>query len=122
MLYCLDSMVGAQASLEGGSMRACRGVIIVRARRWEHQLPVLSMFQLPLQRRAAGRLGFRLRWRDSAVGLSSAICPGAGIGWPLFRTTVELHGGRLWVESQPGAGSTFWVALPVAPTIEVGAW
>lgn len=46
---------------------------------------------------------------------------GSGLGLPIARTMVELHGGRLWVESQPGAGSTFWVALPVAPTIEVGA-
>ena len=37
---------------------------------------------------------------------------GAGLGLPIARALVELHGGRLWVESAPGAGATFWIALP----------
>jgi signal transduction histidine kinase len=40
---------------------------------------------------------------------------GAGLGLPIARAMVELHGGRLWVESAPGAGATFWIALPVEP-------
>jgi signal transduction histidine kinase len=38
---------------------------------------------------------------------------GTGLGLPLARRFIELHGGRLWVESAPGRGSTFRFTLPV---------
>ena len=42
---------------------------------------------------------------------------GSGLGLPLSRALVELHGGRLWVESRVGEGSTFVLALPLVPAV-----
>ncbi|CAD6515666.1 Adaptive-response sensory-kinase SasA [Paraburkholderia kirstenboschensis] len=68
--------------------------------------------------------------RDNGLGIPAAymskvfrafqrlhgdVANGDGVGLAVVRRTVERHGGRVWVESAQGAGSTFFVVLPEQP-------
>jgi signal transduction histidine kinase/CheY-like chemotaxis protein len=42
---------------------------------------------------------------------------GTGLGLPLSRKLAEILGGEVWVESEPGRGSTFFLSLPASPAL-----
>jgi hypothetical protein len=79
----------------------------------------------------AGEREVRVEVRDNGPGLTAAECQvifekfrqggntmtdkpqGTGLGLPISRQIVEYFGGKLWAESQPGAGARFIFTVPL---------
>ena len=80
----------------------------------------------------------RVAVRDTGIGIAAQDIPkvfeefgqvdgsttraheGSGLGVPLSKRLVESHGGQMWLESQPGIGTSFYFTLPVAVSANLG--
>lgn len=60
-------------------------------------------------------IGIAPQYQERIFGLFNRLNPnieGTGVGLALARRIVEFHGGRIWVESEVGVGTTFYFTLP----------
>ena len=63
-------------------------------------------------------MGIAPEYHERIFGLFNKLDPsvdGTGVGLAIAKRIVEFHGGRLWVESEPGKGATFYFTLPSQP-------
>jgi light-regulated signal transduction histidine kinase (bacteriophytochrome) len=70
-------------------------------------------------------MGIPAQYHERIFGLFKRLhgreIPGTGMGLALVRRIVEKRGGRVWVESEVGRGSTFFFTLPVARAAKFSA-
>ena len=66
----------------------------------------------------ADQLGRLFQKFERVRGPDHMKIPGTGLGLYICKRIVEGHRGRIWVESQPGEGSTFAVMLPLDPALQ----
>ncbi|NOH03845.1 MAG: PAS domain S-box protein [Chloroflexi bacterium] len=60
-------------------------------------------------------IGIAPQYSERIFGLFNKLdshSQGSGVGLTLVKRIVEIHGGRVWVDSQPGKGSTFYFTVP----------
>jgi signal transduction histidine kinase len=63
-------------------------------------------------------IGFDMKYHDRIFGLFNRLVraeeyEGTGAGLAIAKKLVDKHGGRIWAESRPGDGATFFVELPI---------
>jgi signal transduction histidine kinase len=66
-------------------------------------------------------IGIAPEYHERIFGLFDKLdlkMEGTGVGLSLVKRTIEVHGGRIWVESELGKGATFYFTLPVSSALK----
>jgi signal transduction histidine kinase len=87
-----------------------RGIITVTAQEQENSLVVSISDSGPGIPKEEQERIFERFYRSSRARRANRA--GLGLGLPIARALVQLHGGSIWVDSKPGKGSTFSISLP----------
>jgi signal transduction histidine kinase len=76
----------------------------------EHFLYRVSDTGVGISKEDLDRVFDEFRQVDSTV---TREVGGTGLGLSITKRFIEMHNGRIWVESEPGQGSTFWFSIPI---------
>lgn len=91
------------------------GEVVVRARPEAGEVVVsVEDHGIGIPRASLGRV-FERFYKVDRARLRAEVGGGTGLGLAIARHVIEQHGGRIWVESEEGVGSTFSFALPAEP-------
>lgn len=117
----LDALVAVLQNLLENAIQACRGAEARRPAPGRGQLSLLA-------RRVAGPDSLELLLKDDGPGIDPALRDrvlepffttkpqGTGLGLAVAQAVVHGHDGMLWIESEPGGGTTVGIRLPLADT------
>ncbi|MBI1883281.1 MAG: response regulator [Chlamydiae bacterium] len=87
-----------------------KGKVMVQLKKWEKEV------RLEIEDTGPGITKENLeKIFDKFVRITAEKREGTGLGLPIARDLVLLHGGKIWAESESGKGSKFVIVLPVSP-------
>jgi PAS domain S-box-containing protein len=99
---------------QGGTIE----IAVTQTRDGQHAQVSIHDSGIGIPREQQARLFARF---SRASNAASHGITGTGLGLFLCRELIERHGGRIWLESEEGQGSTFFFLLPITPPDEVMA-